>query len=68
MTAELKTLVVYSKTNCPACVLLKSRLQREGREFTEVNVDKDPDARSFLLSKGHRSVPVVYEDGVHISM
>ncbi len=57
--------VVYSKANCPQCVIVKSDLKAKGIDFTEVRVDQDPAAREFLIAKGHRSAPVVYVDGVH---
>jgi glutaredoxin len=31
--------------------------------FTEVNIEQDVDAREFILSQGHRSVPQLYLDG-----
>ena len=40
-------LVVYSKDNCPACVLLKARLDKEGTEYVEVNVGKDMTVADF---------------------
>lgn len=51
---------VYSKANCPACNTLKSELKAHGIEFTEVRVDQDTEAMTFLRYNGHRSVPQVY--------
>lgn len=59
-------LTVYSKANCQQCDKLKLRLKTQGIEYTEIRVDLQPEARQFLLDQGHRSVPVVYEDGVHL--
>lgn len=61
------TLVVYSKANCPQCVTLKKRLEAASIEFQEVRTDLDETQRQFLLSKGHRALPVVYKDGVHVT-
>lgn len=52
---------VYSKDNCPACVTLKEKLKREGTVFQEVNIDKDPAAKEWLLKQGYRSVPQMIE-------
>lgn len=60
-----KSVVVYSKANCPACVKVKSELTLNGVEFQEVRVDQRPDARDWLIKQGHRAVPQVYVDGVH---
>lgn len=59
------TVVVYSKNNCPACVRVKNELTLKGVEFVEVNIDRVPAAKAFIIEKGHRSVPVVYVDDVH---
>lgn len=53
-------LTVYSKNNCPNCVRAKSLLERRGVNYTEVNIETDPDARQMLLDKGLRSVPQIF--------
>lgn len=53
-------LTVYSKNNCPQCDQVKMLLTTNNIEFNEVRVDHDPQAREFLLAKGHRSVPQLY--------
>lgn len=60
--------MVYSKQNCPQCVVVKKQLKNSGVQYVEVSIDEgSPEARHWLLGKGHRSVPVVYVDGVHIA-
>lgn len=59
-------LTVYSKANCPQCVTLKSKLELAGITYSEVRVDLDATARTFLLEEGHRSVPKMYLDGKHV--
>ena len=56
-------LTIYSKTHCPYCVQAKNLLKLKKVEFNEVNIEEDQDARSFLLSEGHRAVPQIYKDG-----
>ena len=53
-------LTVYSKNNCPNCVRAKSLLENRGVNYTEVNIETDPDARQMLLDKGLRSVPQIF--------
>ena len=53
-------LTVYSKNNCPNCVRAKSLLESRGVNYTEVNIETDPDARQMLLDKGLRSVPQIF--------
>lgn len=56
-------LTIYSKTHCPYCVQAKNLLKLKKVEFNEINIEEDQDARSFLLSEGHRAVPQIYKDG-----
>jgi glutaredoxin len=56
-------ITVYSKNNCPFCVQAKNLLTNKGIGFTEVKIDEDSDAKDFILSKGHRTVPQLYKDG-----
>jgi glutaredoxin 3 len=54
---------VYSKNNCPFCVQAKNLLKLKGIDFQEVKIDEDVDAKEFVLSEGHRTVPQIYKDG-----
>lgn len=63
--SEMRKVVVYSKTNCPGCVQVKRSLSLKGVLFEEVNIETNTEQRHWLLSRGHRSVPQVYVDGVH---
>ena len=56
-------ITVYSKNNCPFCVQAKNLLTNKGIDFKEVKIDEDSDAKDFILSKGHRTVPQLYRDG-----
>lgn len=56
----MKDITVYTKDNCPQCVIAKQILRTAGISFAEVNVSKSPIDRDWLVSKGHRSAPVIY--------
>ena len=56
-------LTVYSKTVCPYCVQAKSFLKSKNIPFEEINIETTPDAREFIMSSGHRTVPQIYHDG-----
>lgn len=56
-------ITVYSKDPCPFCVQAKRLLEARGVEYTEVRIDQDEEARQFVLSQGHRTVPQLYKDG-----
>ena len=56
-------IIIYSKKFCPYCVQAKHLLNVSGIAFTEVNVEEVPEAKEFLISEGHRTVPQLYKDG-----
>lgn len=56
-------LTVYSKANCPFCTQAKNLLESRGIEYTEIRIDENPEAKEFVLSQGHRTVPQIYKDG-----
>jgi glutaredoxin 3 len=56
-------LTVYSKNHCPYCDKAKYLLEQKGIQFQEVKIDETPEAREFVLSEGHRTVPQIYKDG-----
>ena len=59
------SVIVYSKNNCAACERAKALLKQKGVDFEVKNIDSDMEAMDFIVSKGHRSVPQVYVNGVH---
>jgi glutaredoxin len=61
-------LVVFSKDNCPACTQLKTKLSEQNKDFLEVRIDKSESAREYIISKGFRSMPVVFLDGENVSV
>ena len=58
--------VVYSTTWCPVCIMAKKVLDSMKVEYTDINIEQDPDAVETVLSinNGSRSVPtIVFTDG-----
>lgn len=53
-------LTIYSKTVCPYCVQAKNFLKSKNINFREVNIETNDEAREFIASKGHRTVPQIY--------
>jgi len=43
--------------------MLKNLLTKKGYDFTEVNIEEDEDAYTFVIEEGHKSMPQIYEDG-----
>jgi len=59
-------IVVYSQDNCPGCEKAKAFLTLKKIPFIVRNISTEPAAKQFILQEGHRSVPVVYDDHIHI--
>lgn len=57
---------IYTSPTCRFCTMAKDYLTEKGVEFTEKNVAVDQEAVKFLMSKGHRGVPVIYVDDEEI--
>lgn len=56
-------LTIYSKANCQFCDKVKGLLKLKDVKFEEIRVDLDTQARQFLIDRGHRTVPQIYQDG-----
>ncbi len=56
-------LTVYSKNACGYCVQVKNWLKNKNIEFVEINIEEDADAREFIISEGHRTMPQIYHNG-----
>lgn len=52
---------VYSKSNCPYCVLAKNLLAEKGVTFQEINLDgKERELRELKERTGLRTVPQIF--------
>jgi len=56
-------ITLYSKPLCPYCEMAKHYLTKNEIEYEEIRVDINPEAREFLLSEGHRTMPQIYHNG-----
>lgn len=56
----MKSVIVYSKSGCPFCSLLKNHLRTKRIDFTEIDVSEDSVRFSFYQSSNTNSVPQLY--------
>lgn len=56
-------LTIYSKNNCPFCVMAKNYLESKNINFREINIEEDLEAREFIQRQGLRTVPQIFMDG-----
>ena len=57
---------MYSTPWCGYCQRLKAQMSREGIEYVEVDIERDPEAAAFVesVNGGNQTVPtLVFPDG-----
>ncbi len=60
----MSKITVYTTEPCAYCARVKGLLRSRGLEFAEVNLSKDPEGRTELVSKtGMMTFPQVLVDG-----
>ncbi len=60
------SVTMYTTTWCGYCQRLKAQMGREGIEFTEVDIELNPQAADFVMSVngGNQTVPtLLFPDG-----
>lgn len=56
-------ITIYSKNHCPYCDKAKALLKLKGIVYEEIKIDENSEAKDFVVSQGHRTVPQIYRDG-----
>lgn len=60
-------ITIYSSAICPYCVAAKNFLRSQGRSWTEVRIDLEPDARQKMMALTRRtSVPQIFVGDTHV--
>jgi glutaredoxin 3 len=61
---------LFTTPGCPFCAAARDDLEWRGVDFTEHNVESDPEALSRMLelTGGARTVPVILEPGRHLQI
>lgn len=57
---------VYSMEGCTACTKAYNLLKSKALPFEVVKIDEDLEAGEWIMSQGHRAMPQIYLDGVHV--
>lgn len=54
---------IYSTDYCPFCTAAKNLMKSKGVDFTEINVENDPEKRAWLAeTTGQTTVPQIFID------
>jgi glutaredoxin 3 len=66
--SSMPKIVVYSKAWCPYSRQATALLAQKGVDFTEVDIDKQPERRAEMVERagGRRTVPQIFVDATHV--
>jgi glutaredoxin 3 len=64
----MPAITIYSKSWCPYCSAAKKLLTEKGAEFTEIDIEKKPEARAEMIqkAKGRSTVPQIFIGEKHV--
>jgi glutaredoxin 3 len=61
-------ITIYTRSWCPYCQAAKALLKRKAAAFTEIDVERDPEARKAMVARagGKTSVPQIFIGDQHV--
>jgi len=61
-------IVLYTKSWCPFCKRAKALLAEKAADFTEIDIEEQPEKREEMTKRtaGKTSVPQIFINGKHI--
>ncbi len=61
------SIVMYLRQTCPFCVMAKRLLAEKGWEWTEIDIQQDPERRAEMIERsGRHTVPQIFIGDEHI--
>jgi glutaredoxin 3 len=64
----MPAITIYTKSWCPYCSAAKKLLSEKGVAFTEIDIEKTPEARAEMIqkAKGRSTVPQIFIGDRHV--
>lgn len=64
----MPAITIYTKSWCPYCSAAKKLLAEKGADFTEIDIEKKPEARAEMIqkAKGRSTVPQIFIGEKHV--
>jgi glutaredoxin 3 len=64
----MPSITIYTKSWCPYCSAAKKLLDEKGADFTEIDIEKTPEARAEMIQKAHgrSTVPQIFIGERHV--
>lgn len=60
-------IVLYTQPKCSYCDMMKGMLTDAGISFYTLDISAHPHAKNFLKRQGHKTVPQLYVENIHIN-
>jgi len=60
-------LTLYTQDDCDYCHIMKKKLAEWDFKYREINISHDLFAKEFLKEHGHRTVPQLYLNELHLN-
>ena len=60
-------LTLYTHTDCVFCEIMKSKLDDWGCTYQVVDIKENKNALNFMKYQGHKTVPQLYWNKVHLN-
>ncbi len=61
------SVVMYTRGGCPYCSMAKQLLESKGVEWTEINIDEEPERLDEMIERsGRTTVPQIFMGDTHI--
>jgi mycoredoxin len=69
MTKPVPQITIYTRPWCGSVMRVKRWLDQREIPYTEIDIARDEEAARYVeqLNGGHRSVPTILFDGVHVA-
>jgi glutaredoxin len=61
------SITLFTQPQCPFCDIMKKMLDETGYTYYTINCKENDDALKFVKDRGHRTVPQLYVDDIHIN-
>jgi glutaredoxin-like protein NrdH len=61
------SITLYTQPQCPFCDIMKEMLDETGFTYYTINIKNDAAALNFIKEQGHRTVPQLYANDIHIN-
>jgi glutaredoxin 3 len=64
----MPSITIYTKGWCPYCSAAKKLLEEKGVSFTEIDIEKKPEARAEMIQRanGRSTVPQIFIGDRHV--